>query len=49
MKPGDVNITYANIDRGKKILNYQPQVPLHIGIENFVNWYRKLYLEAGDL
>lgn len=47
MKPGDVNITYANIDRGKQILNYHPKVPLQTGIENFVRWYKQVLSEAS--
>jgi nucleoside-diphosphate-sugar epimerase len=41
MKPGDVNITYASIDRANKFLGYQPQVSLETGIRNFIKWYKK--------
>ena len=49
MKPGDVNITYANIERGKEILNYQPKTSLREGIENFVDWYKQVYADTRVL
>ena len=42
MKPGDVNITYANIDRAGQVLGYYPKVDLETGITNFVRWYKEL-------
>ncbi len=41
MQPGDVNITYANIDKAKKMLGYNPSMEFSEGIKNFVAWYRK--------
>lgn len=41
MKPGDVNITYASIEKANKVLGYHPQVDLKTGVENFVAWYKK--------
>jgi nucleoside-diphosphate-sugar epimerase len=41
MKPGDVNITYANIDAAKKILGYKPTVSFETGITNFIRWFKK--------
>lgn len=49
MKPGDVNITYANIEKGKHLLNYQPKVALRPGIENFVSWFSKVRTELTIL
>jgi UDP-glucuronate 4-epimerase len=43
MKPGDVNITYANIDAAKKTLGYAPHVSLETGITNFIHWYKEIY------
>lgn len=39
LQPGDVEITYANIDHAKNLLNYNPKFTLDEGIKNFVNWY----------
>ena len=42
MQAGDVDITYANIDKAKNILGYNPQYSFRKGIENFVKWYREI-------
>lgn len=39
MQPGDVNTTYANIGKAKKMLNYNPKTSFKEGIEKFVEWY----------
>lgn len=39
-QPGDVRITYANIDKAQKILGYKPKTTLREGIVNFVNWMK---------
>lgn len=40
-QPGDVSITYADITKAKRILNYQPKVSMEEGIKRFVAWYQK--------
>lgn len=35
---GDVPITFANIDRAKKFLNYNPQTDLKKGLNEFYQW-----------
>ncbi|MEG0237423.1 GDP-mannose 4,6-dehydratase [Cetobacterium sp.] len=39
MQPGDVKRTFANIDKAKSILGYNPKMDFKDGIQNFVNWY----------
>jgi len=34
-QPGDVPITYANIDRAREALGYTPQVPVSIGVQRY--------------
>jgi UDP-glucuronate 4-epimerase len=46
MKPGDVNITYADIEKGGRLLNYHPKVDLRTGISKFVEWYKQIYVEV---
>jgi UDP-glucuronate 4-epimerase len=41
MQPGDVDITYADISKAKKLLNYSPSTILQDGISNFVEWYKE--------
>lgn len=39
-QPGDLPITYADISKAKKLLNYNPQVDIEEGITRFVEWYK---------
>ncbi|SMO32718.1 Nucleoside-diphosphate-sugar epimerase [Saccharicrinis carchari] len=41
MQPGDVNITYANINKAKQLLGYAPTTSLKEGLQAFINWYLK--------
>jgi UDP-glucuronate 4-epimerase len=38
-QPGDVPITYADISKAKRLLNYNPETSLEEGIKSFYNWY----------
>ena len=39
-QPGDMEITYANIDRARRILGYNPQRPFKEGIRLFADWFK---------
>jgi UDP-glucuronate 4-epimerase len=39
-QPGDVPITFANIDKARKMLGYNPRVKIDEGIAKFVEWFR---------
>ncbi len=39
MQPGDVERTYADITKAKKLLGYNPKTTFKEGIEGFVKWY----------
>lgn len=39
MQPGDVDRTYADISKAKKIIGYVPKTTFKEGIKQFVNWY----------
>ena len=39
-QPGDVPITYANIDRARAALDYVPTTRIEEGISRFWDWYR---------
>lgn len=43
-QPGDVMKTWSDISKSKKMLSYDPQVPIEKGIEKFVQWYRDEFL-----
>ena len=38
---GDVSITYANIDKAKSLLDYEPEVKIEEGIQKFIRWYKE--------
>jgi len=40
MQPGDVDKTFANISKARKLLDYSPHTDIETGIEQFVAWYR---------
>ena len=42
MQPGDVDITYADISKARKLLGYNPSITFENGIKNFVAWHNKL-------
>ena len=39
-QPGDVPITYADVSKAKRLLAYEPKVPIREGLKRFVAWYR---------
>ncbi|MBI5875937.1 MAG: epimerase, partial [Deltaproteobacteria bacterium] len=39
--PGDVPITYADISKAKRLLNYEPKVQIEEGIKRYVTWFMK--------
>jgi UDP-glucuronate 4-epimerase len=39
MQMGDVDITFANIEKAKNLLGYEPKISFEEGISNFINWY----------
>lgn len=39
MQVGDMIITYADIEKAKRILNYDPQISLKAGLIKFKDWY----------
>ena len=39
LQPGDVPITFANIDKARQKLGYNPRVPIEEGILKFVDWF----------
>jgi len=40
---GDVNGTFANIDKANRLLGYYPNIPLRQSIRSFVIWYKEYY------
>jgi UDP-glucuronate 4-epimerase len=40
-QPGDVVLTCADVGKARRLLGYDPGVPLERGLERFVDWYRR--------
>jgi len=43
MQPGDVPVTYADVDELANAVGYRPRTSLEEGVDRFVNWYREYY------
>jgi nucleoside-diphosphate-sugar epimerase len=41
-QPGDVEITYANIDKIKNKYKFVPKISLKEGLNKFINWYKNI-------
>ena len=41
MQPGDVDRTFADVSKAKKLIGYEPKVSFEQGITNFVKWYKE--------
>ncbi len=41
MQPGDVERTYADISKAKKLIGYEPKTSFEQGIRKFVGWYKE--------
>ncbi len=40
-EPGDVEATYADIERAKRKLGFQPRTSLQDGLKHFVDWFKE--------
>ena len=47
MQPGDVPVTYADVSKARKLLNYDPRTKIEEGIPRFVEWFRESQLRAA--
>lgn len=44
MQPGDVEMTYADVDDLIRDFNFKPSTSLRAGLRKFAEWYKKFYL-----
>jgi UDP-glucuronate 4-epimerase len=42
MQPGDVPQTFADIEKARRLLGYNPQTEIEDGIRRFVEWFRSM-------
>ncbi len=40
-QPGDVPVTYADISKARRLLDYDPRFPIRQGLAEFVQWFRR--------
>lgn len=40
-QPGDVPVTYASVEKARRLLGFEPRVPLEEGLRRSVEWYRR--------
>ena len=48
MQEGDVDITFADIEKAKRMLGYNPDVSIEEGVQRFVKWYRTPSLASRE-
>ena len=42
-RPEDLPITYAKLVKAKRLLGYEPQVPLSVGVREYADWFRQTH------
>ncbi len=48
MQPGDMRRTYADINKAKELLDWQPKVRLEDGMKRFLDWYVNFHNETNN-
>ncbi|MBU0459640.1 MAG: GDP-mannose 4,6-dehydratase [Nanoarchaeota archaeon] len=43
MQQGDVHITYADIEKTKQVLGWEPQTSIEEGLVKYIQWYKEYY------
>jgi UDP-glucuronate 4-epimerase len=43
LQPGDVTMTYADVDDLIADVGFKPATPIDVGIRHFIDWYRDYY------
>jgi UDP-glucuronate 4-epimerase len=43
LQPGDVPETYADIEKSKRLLGFNPKTSIRSGIRRFLSWYKSYY------
>ena len=43
LQPGDVPVTYANVDKLKTAFNFKPSISIDEGVGKFIDWYIEYY------
>lgn len=43
MQPGDVPVTFADVDDLTEATGFKPSTPLELGLEQFIQWFHHYY------
>jgi UDP-glucuronate 4-epimerase len=43
LQPGEVEKTWADVSDLRSMFGYSPDTPIHVGVRQFIDWYRKYY------
>jgi UDP-glucuronate 4-epimerase len=43
IQPGDVPVTWADVDALSEAVGFRPATPIEVGVEKFVEWYKAYY------
>ena len=43
MQPGDVAVTFADMEPMERDFGFKPQTPLREGLRKFAEWYKEYY------
>ena len=43
MQAGDVRTTYADIDKARNEIGFEPSTTMRVGVTKFIDWYRSFY------
>lgn len=46
MQPGDMEITYADVEEPEKDFGFKPSTDLREGLRNFAEWYKDFYMSS---
>ena len=46
MQPGDVDRTYASIEKAQSVLGYSPSTTIEEGLKKFIDWYHTKKIQA---
>jgi nucleoside-diphosphate-sugar epimerase len=48
-QPGDVERTYADISKARKLLDWAPETPIEEGLQKFADWVKEYYADRPVL
>lgn len=49
LQPGDIPVTYADVDDLVRDVGFRPNTPIEVGIKRFVSWYSSYYNVVNSL